>query len=41
MSTAVKVPSVLGQHLPQVPLAEDQHVIQALTVQRAHEPLRE
>ena len=24
---AVIVPRVLGQHLPQVPLAEDQHVI--------------
>jgi hypothetical protein len=32
---AVIVPCVLGQHYPQVPLAEDQHVIQALTVQRA------
>ena len=27
---AVIVPRVLGQHLPQVPPAEDQHVIQAL-----------
>ncbi len=26
---AVIVPCVLGQHLPRVPLAEDQHVIEA------------
>jgi hypothetical protein len=32
---AVIVPRVLGQPLPQVPLAEDQHVIQALAAQRA------
>jgi hypothetical protein len=36
----VVVPGVLGQHLSQVPLAEDQHVVQALVPQRAHEPLR-
>jgi len=30
----------LSQHLSQVPLAEDQHVVEALAPQRAHEPLR-
>jgi hypothetical protein len=30
----------LGQHLAEVPLAEDQEVIQALTAKRAREPLR-
>jgi hypothetical protein len=38
---AVVVAGVLGQHLPQMPFAEDQHVVQALAAQRAHEPLRE
>ncbi len=38
---AVVVPRVLGQHLPQVPLAEDQHMVQALAAKRTHEPLRE
>ena len=35
------VPCVLGEHLSQVLLAEDQHVIQALAAKRAHKPLRE
>ena len=34
----VIVPGVPGQDLPEVPLAEDQHVIQALAAQRAREP---
>ena len=37
----VIVPGVLGKRLPQVLLAEDQHVIQALAAKRSHEPLRE
>jgi len=37
----VVVPGVLGQDLAEVPLAEDQHVVQALAAQRPHEPLRE
>jgi hypothetical protein len=40
-AVAVILSDVLGQHLPLVPLAEDQHVIQALTAQRSHEALRE
>lgn len=36
----VIVPGVHSQHLSQVPLAEDQHMVQALAPQRAHEPLR-
>ena len=32
----VVVPGVLSQHLSQVPLAEDQHMVQALTAKRAH-----
>jgi hypothetical protein len=36
----VAVPGVLGQGLAEVPLAEDQHVVQALAAQRAHESLR-
>jgi hypothetical protein len=36
----VVVPGVLSQHHSQVPLAEDQHVVEALAPQRAHEPLR-
>ena len=40
-TVAVIVPGVLGQDLAEVPLAEDQHVVQALAAQRAHEPLRE
>jgi hypothetical protein len=36
----VIVPDVLGQDTVEVPLAEDQHVVQALAAQRAHEPLR-
>jgi len=38
---AVVVPHILGQHLAQVLLAEDQHVVQALAAKRAHEPFRE
>jgi hypothetical protein len=37
---AVIVLGVLGQDLAEMPLAEDQHVIEALAAQRAHEPLR-
>jgi hypothetical protein len=40
-TVAVIVPRVLGQHLPQVLLADDQHMIQAFAAKRAHEPLRE
>jgi hypothetical protein len=36
----VIVPDVLSQDSPEMPLAEDQHVVQALAAQRAHEPLR-
>lgn len=35
---AVIVPGVLGQDAAQMPLAEDQHVVQALAAQRAHQP---
>jgi hypothetical protein len=35
------VPGVLGQGVAEMPLAEDQHVIQALTAKRSQEPLRE
>jgi len=38
---AVVVPRVLAQDLPQVPVAEDQQMIQALAAQRAHETFRE
>jgi len=38
---AVVVPGVPGQDLAEVPLAEDQHVVQALAAQGPHEPLRE
>src|SRR5207249_1808741 len=38
---AVVVPRVLAQDLPQVPLAEDQQMIQARAAQRAHETFRE
>jgi hypothetical protein len=38
---AVIVPRVLGQHLPQVLLAENQHVVQALAAQCSHESLGE
>jgi hypothetical protein len=40
-AVAVIVPREIGQHLPEMRLAEDQHVIQALAAQRAHEPLGE
>ena len=36
----VIVPRELGQHLAEMPLTEDQHVIQALAAKRAHETLR-
>jgi hypothetical protein len=35
-TVAVIVPGVLGQDLPEMPLAEDEHVIQALVAQRAY-----
>ena len=38
---AVVVPGVLGQDVAEMPLTEDQHVIQALTAQRPCEPLSE
>lgn len=37
---AVVVLGVLGQDAAEMPLAEDQHAVQALAAQRAHEPLR-
>jgi hypothetical protein len=37
---AVIVPCELGQHRPQMLLAKDQHVIEALPAECAHEPLR-
>jgi hypothetical protein len=37
---SVIVPRVLGERLPQMLLAEDQHVVQALAVQCSHESLR-
>jgi hypothetical protein len=40
-TVAVIVPGVLGQDAAEVPLAEDQHVVQALAAQRANEPFRE
>jgi hypothetical protein len=39
-TVAVILPDVFGQHLAEMPLAEDHHVIQALAAERAHEPLR-
>ena len=36
----VIVPGVLVQDLAEMPLAEDQQIIQALAAQRAREPLR-
>ena len=35
--TAVMVPGVLGKDFTQMPLAEDQHVVQAVTAQRARD----
>jgi hypothetical protein len=35
------VPGVLGQDVAEMLLAEDQHVVEALTAKRPHEPLRE
>ena len=40
-TVAVIVLRLLGQHRPQMVLAEDQHVIQALAAKGAHEPLGE
>lgn len=37
-AVAVIAPGVLGQDLPEMPLTENQHVIQALVAQRAYEP---
>ena len=37
----VIVPGVSGQYLAEMPLTEDQDVIEALAAKRAHEPLRE
>jgi hypothetical protein len=34
------MPHILSQHLPEMLLTDDQHVIQALAAKRAHEPLR-
>jgi len=39
-SVTVVVPGVLAQELAEMPLAEDQHVIQALAAKRSHEPFR-
>jgi hypothetical protein len=36
----VVMPHILSQHLPEMLLTDDQHVIQALAAKRAHEPLR-
>ena len=38
-SVAVAAPRVLGRDPAKVPFAEDQHVIQALATQHAHQPL--
>ena len=40
-TVAVIVTSELGRNLAEMLLAKDQHVVQALTAQRADEPLRE
>jgi hypothetical protein len=37
---AVIVPCELGRHRPQMLLAKDQHVIEALPAERVREPLR-
>jgi hypothetical protein len=39
-TVAVVMPGVLGQNTAEVPLAEDQHVVQALTPKRPHSPRR-
>jgi hypothetical protein len=39
-TVAVVVPGVLSQDLAEMPLAEDQYVVQALTAERANEPFR-
>jgi hypothetical protein len=36
----VMVPGVLSRYLAEMPLAEDQHVIQALAAKRSREPFR-
>ena len=36
----VVVPCVLGQNLAEMPLAEDQHLVQAPAAKRSNEPLR-
>lgn len=41
LACARSVLGVLGHDLPKMPLAENQHVVQALTAQRTREPLRE
>jgi len=38
-ATAIEL-HVLGQDIAEMPLAEDQHVIQALAAKRAHDPFR-
>ena len=40
-TVAVIVPRVVCKHLPQMLLAEDQHVVQALATQYSREPLGE
>jgi hypothetical protein len=40
-TVAVIVRRVLGEHLPQVLLIDDQHMFQAFAAKRAREPLRE
>ena len=37
-TVTVIVPDVLGQYAAEVPLPADQHVVQALTPKRPHEP---
>ena len=39
-TVAIVMLGVLGQDAAEVPLAEDQHVVRALTPKRPHEPLR-
>jgi hypothetical protein len=39
-TVAVVVAGILGQDLAKMPFTEEQHVIQALAAERAHEPLR-
>jgi len=37
---AVIVPGILSQDLAEMPLAEDQHLVQAPAAKRSNEPLR-